>query len=152
MSRELSSRRAVVLSLVAMLLPLPPAMAMNDPATGRWITRDPIKYNNEILDRPLNLAEPQVSQGGLSGAGDLYVFLSANPNKHQDWSGLIITTCNTANNGLTACTTTNAQCCHKTCICTQLSCEFSPQICFSASQGYTCQGSANKQKCTKCSG
>ena len=38
-----------LLSLAAILTAAAPALAMNDPVTGRWITRDPLPYNMGIL-------------------------------------------------------------------------------------------------------
>ena len=41
------------LMLLAVLVVTAPALAMNDPATGRWLTRDPIDYNTLGLFTPL---------------------------------------------------------------------------------------------------
>jgi len=39
------------LMLLTVLVVTAPALAMNDPATGRWITRDPLWYNNNSVKK-----------------------------------------------------------------------------------------------------
>ena len=49
-----NDRSTIVLALIALLTVLAttaPVSAMNDPVTGRWITRDPLHYNRNVIEQ-----------------------------------------------------------------------------------------------------
>lgn len=94
------------LMLVAVLVVTAPALAMNDPATGRWIKRDPLIHNRMILlpIEPLNRKElalgdyvgrPEIEvverigvEKYYNGTRSLYLLQHSNPILNSDPSGL----------------------------------------------------------------
>jgi hypothetical protein len=82
--------------LLAILTLTNPALAMNDPVTGRWITRDPLEYNMRLLkprarDGTAAVARdslvPSPNDRGFEPAAELLAVNTASV-RHQDSVGM----------------------------------------------------------------
>jgi len=89
------------ITLALLLATVAPAFAINDPTTGRWITRDPLHYDSALLPdvRHASLAELLVADQFLGAEGaklrlsqtrddsNLYQFVQCSPLTFADWTG-----------------------------------------------------------------
>jgi len=86
------------LTLMAVLVVTAPALAMNDPATGRWVTRDPLHYNRKLVANVHNPVAPLSVGNELRApfrrlarkrvAANLYHFLDSRATVLRDPLGL----------------------------------------------------------------
>lgn len=76
-------------TVVLVATTITPVLAIADPATGRWITRDPHRYNSKTL------AVAQLLRNGPPSGTNLndreYSYLQMNPDRYRDSSGLSAT-------------------------------------------------------------
>jgi hypothetical protein len=100
-----NDKLTIVLGLIALLAVLAttaPAPAMNDPATGRWITRDPSYYDEAIvapspadfdtLQYLTKRSTPEVvTTANASQRVSLQLVLQNNPTSYIDWTGMAAT-------------------------------------------------------------